>query len=358
MSGYFKVSIEAARLIANTTDAPETLGGYVTLCSYAYGDKREQTAAGAKAIRKTLNCTDFRSKRVMADLQSLPLENGETGLIRKTNRRMANAGVYELPKWDGAYAYLPSLLVARDDDATSRLSRFLGDDSVDKEVIRDALLLLLHVYANTDYAEWFGCPPDRMAYRKWRQDGTAGDDFELGCVGDMGGMPLWLVAVDEDNTWHAPQSVMAELYGSDRKAAEERFWNALWCLKNSSLIVEVVSVQTGGRAYPLWVYSSRYRDSLKDHGIVPDLGRETQLAACATGLDPDNRVIQYAVDDCDRQGTGIFFAAGAKPVVRTVVAPRLHAPTILNLDGLKEAADLTRSIQRKIKAARRLEQEG
>ncbi len=354
MAGYFKVSMDAARVIVNASEGPETLAGYITLCGYAYEKERLATAAGARAIRLTIGCTDFRSKRVMAELLSMEIgTDGQRGLLSQTERRKANAIVYRLKAWDGTHAYLPSLLLERPPEYGSSLAKLLARESDEREVIRDALLLLLHVYANTDYAEWFGCPPDTMTYRKWRQDGYAGEDFELGHQGDMAGIPLWLVAEDDDGVWHVSPTVIRSLYGEEANLAEARFWSAWRCLRDSGLVLEVVSVQTGGRAYPLWVYSSAYRESLKEHGIISDLGRETQLAACATGLDPDNLVIRYAVDECDRQGTGMFYCVGAKPIVRTVIAPRLHAPTPLNLDGLKEAANVTKEISRKIRAARR-----
>lgn len=357
MAGYFKVSMDAARTIVNASEGPEMLAGYVTLCGYAFDKGREVTAAGAKSIRLTIGCTDFRSKRVMADLLSLDNGDGKQhGLLKETKRRKGNAVVYRLDAWEGNYAYLPSLLLERHPEYGSPLARLLAREDEEREVIRDALLLLLHVYANTDYAEWFGCPPDSMTFQKWRHEGHAGDDFELGYQGDMAGTNLWLVAEDEDRTWYAPPSVMRSLYGEDADQAMARFWAAWWCLKDSGLVLEVVSVQTRGRAYPLWVFSPPYRESLKAHGITADLGREAQLAACATGLDPDNLVIRYAVDECNRQGTGLFYCVGAKPIVRTVVVPRLHAPTPMNLDGLKEAAAVTKEISRKIQTARRREQ--
>lgn len=356
MAGYFKVSIDAARAIANASEGPELLAGYMTLCGYAFDKGRDVTAAGAKAICLTTGCTDYRSKKVLADLLSHGLDDfKQRGLLKMTERRKGNAQVYQIVAWEGEYAYLPSLLLNRHPEYGSPLARLLARDEEDREVIRDALLLLLHIYANTDYAGWFGCPPDVMAYQKWRQQGSAGDDFELGHQGDMAGVPLWLVAETQDGTWYTPTKVMRFLYGDDESRASERFWNAWGCLNASGLALTIVSVQTGDRAYPLWVYSKAYRESLKEHGIIPDLGREAQLAACATGLDPDNMVIRYAVDECDRRGTGLFYCVGTKPTVRTLVVPRLHAPTPNNLDGLKEAAIVTNEVFKKIRKARKLE---
>lgn len=355
MAGYFKVSMDAARAIVGDSDGPELLAGYVTVCGYAFGNDRGVTAAGAKSIRQTTGCTDFRSKRIMNELRSLRYgERGENGLLVTTNGRVKNAAIYRLAAWDGVYSYLPSLLLERHPQHGSPLSRLLAHDE-DRAVIRDALLLLLHIYASTDYAEWFGCPPDTMTYQEWRHEGYGGDDFELGMQGTVAGLTLWLVAENEDDTWRTPLTVMTSLFGADEEVAKARFWPAWWCLRKSGLTVPVIAVHAGGRAYPLWVYSAAYRESLREHGIVPDLAKEAQLAACDSGLDPDNLVIRYAVDELERAGSGLFYCFGVKPTVRTVIAPRLHAPTPVNLDGLTEAATVTKDIWRRIRAARRAE---
>jgi len=355
MAGYFKVSMDAARALVADSDGPELLAGYTTLCGYAFGKDREITAAGAKSIRLTTGCTDHRAKRVLRELLSFRYgERGGSGLLEATTKRLRNAAIYHLPHWDGEYSYLPSLLLERHPEHGSPLARLISADE-ERAVIRDALLLLLHVYASTDYAEWFGCPPDTMTYQDWRHDGYGGDDFELGMQGTVGDLTLWLVAENEDDTWRTPLAVMTSLFGADEEIAKSRFWPAWWCLRKSGLTVPVISVHAGGRAYPLWVYSAAYRESLKDLGIVPDLAKEAQLAACDSGLDPDNLVIRYAVDELERAGSGLFYCFGVKPTVRTVIAPRLHAPTPINLDGLKEAAAVTRDIWRRIRASRRAE---
>lgn len=354
MAGYFKVSMDAARAIVEATDGPELLAGYITVCGYAFGSNRGSTAAGAKAIRQTLGCTDHRSKRIMADLRSLRFgERGELGLLTTTRRRVGNAAVHNIEPWEGEYAYLPALLIGRHPEHGASLAKALASEKHDAATIRDALLLLLHVYARTDYGEWFGCPPDAMAYQHWKRDGYAGDDFELGLQGMVGTLSLWLVGKPDD--WTVPKTVIAALFGQADDAATARFWAALWCLRDLRQVVDVVSVQTGGRAYPLWVYSVAYRDSLRLMGITPDIGKEAQLAACDSGLDPDNNVIRYAIDELDRDGSGLFYCVGANPTVRTVIVPRLHAPTPVNMDGLTEAGTVTKQIWRQLRQARRLE---
>jgi hypothetical protein len=353
MAGYFKVSMNAAKEIVALSDGPELLAGYITLCGFAYGPRREITRAGAKAIRQRAGYTDHRSKRVLRELQAHRFgANGDQGLVTSTGLKGGNAAIYSIDNWGGEYAYLPSLLLDMDPEYGTTLAKIVQDENLEREILRDALLLLLHVYATVDYAEWFGCPPDRMAHQDWKDEGTAGDDFGLGLQGYVADVALSLVG--EPDSWFVSPSIMQELYG-DGEAGKARFWLALWGLVDLHVVVPVVSVQSRGRAYPLWIYNVAYRDSLRAHGIVPDLGREMQLAACASGLDPDNYVIRYAIDELDRKGSGLFFCAGDAPKVRTVLAPRLHAPTPINLDGMEEAARTTRSVQRQIRAARRVD---
>ncbi|WP_198526488.1 hypothetical protein [Xanthomonas sp. SHU 166] len=358
MSGYFKVSMQAAKAIAEVSDGPDLLAGYMTLSAYAYGPKRELTAAGAKSIRLTTGCSDFRSKKVLKRLLSFDVDHElPQGLIAATGRKKANADEYRIERWDGEFAYLPSLLIERHPDYGSHLGQLMQLDQPES-AIKDAILVLLHVYTATDYARWFGCPPDTMPYKEWDQSGYAGQDFELGYQGDVGALQLWLVAEREGEPWRVPIRVVAGLFGNDSEASIGRFWKAWECLIQAGCLVTVLSVQSGDRAYPLWVYSKAYRESLAEsHGIVSDLGREAQLAACASGLDPDNLVIRYAVDEMGGVGSGLFYCFGKSPKVRTIVAPRLHAPTPINLDGLREASAVTRNISREIRAARRADRE-
>lgn len=349
--GYFKVSMDAARAIVNETDDPNMLAAYVTVCSHAYGEDRRMTAAGAKAIRQGAGTTDYRSKLLLADMKALCF--GERTLLKPTPLWEGNAPIHYIEQWGGAYAYLPNLLTKKGPtEGQSMLAKLVGSSEHDPDVRRDALLLLLHAYAVVTYADWFGCPPEEMAYREFRLEGEL-HDFTLGHYGDMGGATLWLAGATE--TWRAWPRVMTSLFGEDEDRAKERFWPALWCLIDLGLLVTVISVQLNdGRAYPLWVGSPGYRKSLDFHGVVPDLAIHIHNAACATGYDPDNHVMRFAVEDMERQGSGLFFCvAKKKPVVRGVLMPRLHAPTPINQEGLQEAATDTLHIKRAVQKARR-----
>jgi hypothetical protein len=93
---------------------------------------------------------------------------------------------------------------------------------------------------------------------------------------------------------------------------------------------------------------------LGTYGVVPNLAMLIHNAACATGHDPDNLVMRYAVEDMERQGSDLYFCvAKKKPIVRGVLAPRLHAPTPINLEGLEEAGGATVEIKRAVAKARR-----
>ncbi len=354
MAGYFKVSMDAARAIVEVSECPRLLAGYITLCAYAFGDGRAITAAGAKSIRQTIGCTDHRSKRILADLCARRFgERADKGLIHPTSDQKRNARIYRIERWDGEDAYLPALLVERLPNEGSTLERLLTTEGRDQETIRDALLLLLHIYATVDYAEWFGCPPDLMVCKSWQQDGTAGDDFQLGLQGQIGSFPLSLVA--ESESWSMPAGLAASLYSGCEGAATARLWQAVDCLKKTGLIVAVASVQTSGRAYPLWVYNASYRDSLRRFGIVPDLAKEMHRAAGDSGVDDCNMVMRYAVNEMEGAGSGLFYCAGNHPTVRTVIAPRLHAPTPINLDDLRDAAETTTQLWEQVNKARRIQ---
>jgi hypothetical protein len=348
--GYFKVSMDAARAIVNETEGPNMLAAYVTVCGHAYGEDRRITAAGAKAIRQGAGTTDYRSKLLLADMMALCF--GDRTLLKPTPLYEGNAPIHYIEQWDGSYAYLPSLLIQKMGEGTSMLAKLAASPDYDSDVRRDALLLLLHAYAVVAYADWFGCPPEEMAYRDFTLDGEV-HDFALGHYGEMGGANLWLAGATD--TWRAWPRVMTSLFGKDEETAQGRFWPALWCLKDLGLLITVVSVQLpGGRAYPLWVANPGYREALGTYGVVPNLAMLIHNAACATGHDPDNLVMRYAVEDMERQGSDLYFCvAKKKPIVRGVLAPRLHAPTPINLEGLEEAGGATVEIKRAVAKARR-----
>ena len=359
MSGYFKISTEAAKAIVGESDGPYALAGYITLCGYAFGGNRGITAAGAKSIRQTIGCTDFRSKKILDELRAIRFgDRGGRGLITATKRTVGPAKVHAIEEWPGAYAYMPSLLLDRSVNGNTPLSRLLESDDYDSGTLRDALLLFVHVYASTDYAGWFGCPIDLMAYQQWRTDGSAGSlDFELGYQGEVDSLSLWLIAAPDEPEWTAPKRVMTALFGPDEQYAGERFWKALWCLMRAELMVKVLTIQTKSSNHPLWIFSPGYRDSLeKEFGPVGDLARYTQRCANRTDLDPDNYIIQEAVGAYESQGTGLFFCVGGSPQPYLVLAPRLHAPTPINLDGITEVAETVKRLKRDIRLATKTEQ--
>lgn len=363
MAGYFKVSLNAAKAIVAESDGPHTLAGYITLCGYAFGSERDITAAGAKAIMQTLGCSDFRSKKILNELRAMRFgERGEQGLISTTKRTVGNAKVHAIESWEGEYGYLPSILLDRSVEGKSPLSRLLEVEDYNSQSQRDALLLLIYVYANTDYAEWFGCPPDLMAYQTWRTEGTVGElDHELGHMGDIGDYSVWLIANPEEERegWFAPKRVISSLFGADEELANGLFWKALFCLKDSNLLVEVLSIQSGKWKYPLWVFSPSYREHLSaQFGEVGDMARHCHRWASSAGLDPDNYVIIEAMErEGGRFGTGMYFCVGANPKPFLVLAPRLHAPTPVNLDGIRAAAEMVRDLSRDMKVAIREERE-
>lgn len=346
--GYFRVSMDAARAIVHESDDPNLLAAYVTVCGYAYGKDRRITAAGAKAIQQGAGTTDYRSKLLLADMMALCF--GDRTLLKPTPLYEGNALIRYIEQWDGADAYLPSLLIKKTGDKPSMLANLAGAHRFDPEVRRDALLLLLHAYAVVSYGEWFGCPPEELAYQEFRLEGEVAD-FTLGHHGDMGGVNLWLAGAMD--AWRAWPRVIKSLFGEE---GEERFWPALWCLRDLGLLVTVVSVQVhDGRAYPLWVGNPGYREALGGNGVVANLAMLIHNAAAATGYDPDSRVMRYAIEDLDRQGSDLYFCVSKKkPIVRGVLVPRFHAPTPVNLDGLKEAAITTSEIKRAITKARGL----
>lgn len=341
--GYFKVSMDAARNLVESSQGPELLAGYITLCSFRYGSGRRLTAAGAKSIRKATGCTDWRSKRVMDDLRALRFgEKGENPLLTKTGRPKGNAAEYELHEWDGSHAYVPALLV---DAGLKRLCA-----GADRETCRDALLVLLYLYANTDYAGWMGAPPDYFAYQQWETDGLrwAGDaELELGHAGTVGRNEVWLVALPAEDTWLMPHRLCRDIFGTDAEAVTEQFWCALWFLLDSGTVCKVGVVTTGNEQYPLWVFNRTLRESLNEHhGIHADLATHVHRLALSADFDPDNLLMRAAVgDDRESSGTGLFFCVGPQVCgVHTLLIPMFHAPTPINLDGLKEVAVTTQGI--------------
>ena len=346
--GYFRVPLGAAHQLVAESDGPELLAGYITLCSYAYPRTREFTAAGAKSIKKATGVTQWRSLRIMDELRALRFgTNGDKFFIEPTGAKKKNADEYRLHDWGEPHAYVPQLMV------DAGLSRFLDAGEGDVLLRRDALLALLCLYANTDYADYMGAPIDRFPYQVWDTAGERRDgEFELGMVESVGRHQVWLVGPPdspEGSTWTCPSSVTMQMFGAEGPEYTARMWSGLWFLLNTGLVCKVAIVEHDHGRYPLWYFNGRLRESLaQQFGISTDLARHFQNLASRGQLDADNQVVRDAVDTSGGDGTGLFFCvrAGQKVPFRvyTVLAPMWHAPTPQNLDGLEEVARVTNAV--------------
>ena len=353
MNKYFRVQMDAARAIVDSSEGPELLAGYIVMNRFAMPPKYGFTAAGARVIRDSAGISDCRAKLVLRNLLALRFgERGERFLIEDTGKMMRNARKYEIGQWGGLVSYLPDLMVQGDPTPLSRLVR--ADAA--PEVRRDAMLMLLHIHAAVDYAEWLGVDPAEFIYKKWALEGFAGmgdDEVELGHAGEEGGLHYWLAREEPEGPRFTLTRNAERIYGSDNM---DRFWAAHDLLRVQGLLCCVAVVCTGGTSYPLWVFSPAYREALERTGVRADLARLIQNAASRTGIDPDNRVIATATGpDRENYGTEVFFVVtktGKAPTIRTIYAPLFHAPTPLNLAGLAEMAERTKEWTRRLEYAR------
>lgn len=371
-SGYFRVPLEAAKALSGDTDDADLLAAYMTLWRFAYGagPQRDRTAAGARAIRKALGCTDYRSKRLLRDLAALRYgPTGEQGLVvpmvdwneaHNTSYPAikGNADLYMLPPWGRDHAYLPSLLMDEYAPGTSPISRLCAADAEPSQR-RDALLVLLHVYSAVDYGDCMGAPPDAFASGAWTHEGStdvASMDFELGHLGSHAGLHFWLVRETDRDRLVARCDAQAIL-GGEEDEAWERLWTATYFLEREGFLCRVAVVRRGRDSYPLWVYSPAYREVLAAMGLNAGLAAEFHRIASDADLDADNYLIRAATDpDREREGTGLFICATTTkraPVIQTVFAPRLHAATPTNLDGLQDIARRTAEWERLLRVASR-----
>lgn len=356
MDRYFKVPMAAARAIVGSSDDADTLAAYVVLNRYAMPRQYLFTAAGAKAIRTVTGMTDFRSKQVLRNLLELRFgEHGTSFLIADTGQTVRNARKYELGQWDGEVAYLPDLLTQGEPAPLSRLTQ--ADAS--PEVRRDALLVLLHAYARVDYANWLGIDPEAFIYANWAVEGVAHagtEDFELGLYGKAGGLSFWLMREDTEGERIGKRNDTQSLFGTG-EATGARFRDACKLLLDLGMLCRIAIVNSGRTKYPLWIFSGIYREALRRAGVTSDLGRLIYNAADAEGFDPDNHIIRNATNaDAPARGTDLFFVVGIGdqvPTVKTIFAPLFHAPTPLNLEGLREIDSRAKDWMARLRGTRR-----
>jgi hypothetical protein len=349
--------MNAAAQILDAFEGPEVLAAYIIMREGAYappGRERDRTDCGAKSIATYAGCSDWRGKRTLEDLKSIRFgERGELALVHATGETHRNALVYFFDRWDSSSddAYLPSIFVKVPGEIA--MLRRLCELDIPSEQKRDMLFMLLRLYADTDYGGWMGAPPDVFVHQKWDSDGEreVGDmPFELGVVESIDRFDLWLVSPPEDGTWWMSKRT-ASLFGDKARA-----WSALWLLLEHGFACKVAIVSVGRENYPMWVFNAAYRESLRKLGIVPDLADEMHRLACDAGADPDNWLIrQTTSDDLGPEGTGVFFCASSgEPTVRTILVPRIHAPTPLNMDGLANMAAVTKNWSSRVRQLRRI----
>lgn len=340
---YDKINLNVSRFLANSFDGPEQLGGYIGICRHGFGVDRKFTNAGAKKIRLTVGCTEYRSKQVHSDLLSVcegPDGNGPPLVFAKKVTKCVSR--YEISNWGGEFAYVPTLFV---DECLPRLCK-----TRDRAIVRDALLMLLYIYANVDYGGWMGVPVSKFAYQNWHSEGerVAGyDDFQLGRVADWGDSVIYFVAAPDSDNWMVPGDVPFQIFGGSAEEADKRFWAAFDFLLSNGAICRVAMVSRVRRSYPLWIFNPKLRQGLNEQfSIIGSLGRNFNNLACRRGLDPDNRLMIAAMDaDRERDGTGLYYCAGGNPLnLYTVITPTFYATTPRNCDGLKEIGEVTQEL--------------
>lgn len=350
-SGYFKVSMDAAIAIARATNSAELLAAYIVLCRHAFDGRgknksnRGHTAAGARSLRDCLGLTDYRSKRVLAQLRGEGFgPEGSGALFEPAGFDIGNAPAYVIRPWGERFAYLPSIFCDKSAGNDAPISKLLDGDSP------DPLLFLLYAYEKAVYGDWFGCPPNSAVHQKWKASGEAfaGDhDLDLGHQGREAGFDFWLSEEPTDSAWYVSKEA-GELFEEDAS----RVVGAVEALLSKTALVRVAYCH-GQPSYPLWVFSPGYRDSLAELGINAELAKLAQRSANRNYIDADNRLISEASGLAGTSGTGLFYSvskAGKGAQVYTLVTPRLHAPTPRNMDELEEARRVTQSIAKALQA--------
>ncbi|MGH8443948.1 MAG: hypothetical protein ACREVL_01720, partial [Solimonas sp.] len=238
------------------------------------------------------------------------------------------------------------------------LARLCAED--DGEVARDALLLLLRLYASVDYAVWMGASPNAFFHQRWDMQGTRAVgsrqvEFRLGRYMTLE-QDVWGVAPPLNGSWLMPRGLPGRTFGGDAPKAEARVTPALDCLLALDLVCRVAVVSYGSESYPLWIFSPAYRDALAEaFGLRGDIADGIYRLASENGADPNlDLMAAVAGSSGTGPGTGLWFCLSpSTPQVYTLLAPRLHAPTPRNVDGLIEQARMTRQKATWIRKLRR-----
>lgn len=351
---WFPVPLTVARHLTASFDGPEVLVAYMILCHSRYPERKDKdhrwhTTAGANLMWKATGISRRRCEEAVKTLRQVTIEG--TPVVTKTDIRRGLFDVYRLTEMEGESAYLPTLLVDKVNPDTI-LKRLCSADLAHSTVRRDALLALLTLYAVVDYAKAIGAPQEQFLWQQWEFEGWRGvnEEFELGLVDTGPKADLWLVAAPPAGTWSFRPSVAETMFLAAPDAGQ-RLVDAVGILSMVGAIKKVAVAQFGDTPYPLWYFNEGVRDQLsRKFGIRTNLADDFQGMAGVSGADANNMLIREAVDlGADiGEGTGLFYCMTApnapEPEVRTLVIPRLYAPTPRNCKGLEYTAETTTNI--------------
>jgi hypothetical protein len=170
----------------------------------------------------------------------------------------------------------------------------------------------------------------------------------LGHIAALGDAGLWAVAPPAADIWRMPKGFSEALFGQTSDAPE-RALRALRFLLEQGLVCKAAVVTDGPATYPLWLFNPAYRESLRaDFGINAGLAHDCYSLVGESHKRPIARALG---EISRREHTDVYFCvARSNPVVRTVLLPRLHAPTPMNLDGLREVSESTAAISARVAA--------
>lgn len=341
MSGYFKVSVDAARAIAAHSLGPELLGAYLVVLRSQYGDRL--TAAGAKSIATRLGFSDYRSKLLLEKLADFRVEGYEGPLFELTGRMRKSASVRRAAMWGEEIAYLPCLL------PDGRLKVLLSSDDVewDEADRRDALLVLTYIYAHADYARCLGVKPSELCWAELStspaaRSTTPARRVKLGRISRVGNQFLWCAHLRRPIDWKLADSTGKQVLGGT--GTPVRVKRAIDCLVAKGLLTPVIVVKVPREVFPIWISGDTYADSLgQTYGIIPDLTRHATKLAKHLGVLLKDEADDLFRDHESRYGSGFYYAlAEAEARFLVTLVPKLYAPTPRNLDGLKELAAITK----------------